>query len=156
MLSSIQQGIQAAHVIGEMAAWYKDDPENAFFEWAESHKTIQLMNGGNHEAITNIVQFFCDLDEKNELHKTDKFSWSVFREDRQSLNSAVTCAGIIVPTHVCRLVQMCGKESARSHLCGYNEDTLIARDDDGKMLELEFSYADVALADFLKKFRYAS
>ena len=66
-LSSIQQGIQAAHVVGELFTSYSESRTNAMseggkllWEWACDHKTMILLNGGYSENIHRLCEFFDD------------------------------------------------------------------------------------------------
>jgi len=66
-LSSIQQGIQAAHVVTEMFTKYPIDHECIKFDdlndWANNHKTMILLNGGYGENLYDLLGFF-DQDNK--------------------------------------------------------------------------------------------
>lgn len=96
-MSQIQLGIQTAHCIADMSQKYKNCEKNSssyrreqmFDEWAELHKTIIILNGGNCEDLENLVDF---VDNPENPYPTD---W--FYEDRASLNNAITCVGIILP-----------------------------------------------------------
>lgn len=94
-LSSIQQGIQAAHALGEMVAKYTDDfPEEntavTMFEWLNNHKTMVLLNGGNHAALNDLYTLLTDP-------RNTEFPVSKFHEDEQSLAGMLTCVAIILP-----------------------------------------------------------
>jgi hypothetical protein len=92
-LSSIQQGIQTAHVVSELM--YKHCSENQFKmiqDWAKYHKTIVVCNGGNSKDIEDLHTFFCN--------KENPYPLADFAEDEQSLNSALTCVGIILPEEI--------------------------------------------------------
>jgi len=93
-LSSIQQGIQTAHLVSNMFAKYKNmrgKPEHdMLFKWANDHKTIIVLNGGTKENIQNI---FNELWLNADLN----LPYDKFHEDEDSLGGIVTCCGIIVP-----------------------------------------------------------
>lgn len=98
-LSPIQAGIQAAHCVSEMTLEYN----YIFDEWAQSHKTIILLNGGNHQDLNQLY------DELKIITKTliykigganNHLPVVKFTEDEQSLNNATTCVGIIIPNRV--------------------------------------------------------
>lgn len=89
-LSSIQQGIQAAHVIGNMAYTCVDDED--FLTWAGDDKTIICLNGGDQKALHKIVDFFS-------LYASD-YSWHYFNESADALNASITSVGIILPEHI--------------------------------------------------------
>ena len=96
-LSSIQQGIQSAHVLGEM--FVSIDPSyeaemTMLFDWAKNHKTMVVLNGGNSDELINLSDELRTLAEALNLPHAD------FYEDAQSLNSAMTCVGIVVPEKV--------------------------------------------------------
>lgn len=99
-LSSIQQGIQAAHCVADMFVEYGglyplSDNTAMLFNWARLHKTMVLLNGGNSEDL----KYLHDEFEEN----FNTFAWGTFREDTQSLNGAWTHVGIIVPELVYEL-----------------------------------------------------
>lgn len=107
-LSGIQKGLQAAHVVAEMAnsastvaSWPREaqdtEPERTaasddYFDWATSHKTILVLEGGSHDDLKEICAL---LDTKD-----NPFSWTSFSEDEESLNGAMTCVGIILPERI--------------------------------------------------------
>lgn len=104
-LSSIQQGIQAAHVVAEMFTKYNKQnhaaaemPDysspicqqwNILNHWAEEHKTMVLLNAGYGEEIHKLVQFF-EIPE-------NPLPWAHFNEGKDALDGAITCVGIILP-----------------------------------------------------------
>ncbi len=85
----IQAGIQSGHAVNEMWLKYGFNPEKleTIFEFARDHKTFILLNGGDHEALTDLMKF-CD-------QRTNPYPWSVFREP--GLNNAITSVSIIIP-----------------------------------------------------------
>lgn len=89
-LSSLQQGLQTAHIVSELFACHSDNP--LLHEWAQYHKTIIILNGGNSESIWNIFQQIADSGVN--------LPFAVFSEDHQSLNNAITACGILVPHHI--------------------------------------------------------
>jgi hypothetical protein len=95
-LSSIQQGIQSAHCLAEMFVDYTDPwtAQNILFEWAQNHKTMVVLNGGNSENVLAIYAALCRLCDELE------YPYGVFKEDTASLNSAYTCTGVIVPEKI--------------------------------------------------------
>lgn len=98
-LSSIQQGIQAAHVQHDMAIKYltADSPteshacsaEDGYVEWATNHKTMILLNGGMASHLLDFEAFL-----KSESHG---YAWASFREEVDALNSTITSVGIVLP-----------------------------------------------------------
>lgn len=92
-LSSIQQGIQAAHALGEMfnQSPYGDSPVGRYLrDWCMNHKTMVLLNGGNSADLRDLWTLLSD--ERNTQYPIGKFS-----EDEQSLDGALTCVAIVLP-----------------------------------------------------------
>jgi hypothetical protein len=87
-LSSIQQGIQAFHCLGEMTLEYTG---NAVFEdWISIHKTLICLNGGNNESLNALY----------DLLKESNYPVAKFHEDEASMDGMLTCVGIIVPEKI--------------------------------------------------------
>lgn len=93
-LSSIQQGIQAAHVISTMSIFYKEatQQKKVYNEWAKFHSTIILCNGGNSASLSNLYAFLMDLEAEGM-----NLPYNKFNEDSQSLDGALTAVGIVLP-----------------------------------------------------------
>lgn len=101
-LSSIQQGIQAAHATSEMFVKYGDParPHDARGQqasailntWARDHKTMVLLNAGYGEEIHRLVDFFSS--------GANPFPWAQFYEGKDSLDGAITTVGIILPEEI--------------------------------------------------------
>ncbi len=93
-LSSLQQGLQAAHTVAELFTKYQTDSvqKSVLYNWADEHKTMVLLNGGNSLDLINLKSHFEYLQELG-MH----LPFSYFKEDEQSLNNAVTYVGIVVP-----------------------------------------------------------
>jgi hypothetical protein len=97
-LSSIQQGIQSGHVLGDMFVKYKYnfDKSSLIYNWAEFHKTMIVLNGGPSIGIKEILEF---LDAE-----ADDFSfiapYAPFYEDDISLEGIMTGVGIILPEEI--------------------------------------------------------
>jgi len=98
-LSSIQQGIQAAHATHELFTKYmpgfNDDPSGEFEvldEWAREHKTMVLLNGGYMETIQELMEFF-DTDE-------NPYPWAPFYEGDDSLGGILTTLSIVLPEEI--------------------------------------------------------
>lgn len=96
-LSSIQQGIQAGHVIGDMFTKYMGDnydQERLSFvaAWARDHKTMILLNAG----------YGANIHALNRLFSSDQnmFPHAMFCEEEASLDGAATSVGIIVPDYI--------------------------------------------------------
>lgn len=95
-LSSIQQGIQAAHTVAEMFTNYyhdrDDDKWDMLQDWATTHKTMILLNAGYSEEIHDLLAFF-DTPE-------NPYPWESFNESEAALDGALTCIGIILPEKI--------------------------------------------------------
>lgn len=108
-LSSIQQGIQSAHVLGELFVKYNQPDsieQKILYDWAKNHKTMVLLNGGNSASLKELHNFF------NEV-ASERYPFASFNEDEQSLDCALTCVGIILPEKIYSLM---GKMRAREEI----------------------------------------
>lgn len=98
-LSSIQQGIQAAHVVAEMFVKYTNakrellgvEPNQLHIlnHWASEHKTMVLLNAGYGQEIHNLIDVF--------NNPANPLPWAAFNEGEDALDGALTCIGIILP-----------------------------------------------------------
>jgi hypothetical protein len=93
--AGIHAGIQSGHCWVEMAAHYKGSPYNGkykmFWEWAQSHKTVNIRNGGDQTGLIDIIKI---------LKRPDNpYPWMQWQEDK-SCNHCLTNVSIIVPEHV--------------------------------------------------------
>jgi hypothetical protein len=97
-LSPIQHGIQTAHVTSELFAKYHDmKSETAVLqEWARSDKTIIILQGGNAAGIRSA---YSTIRAASDLVAQDGviLPYAVFHEDEDSLDNAITAAGVILP-----------------------------------------------------------
>lgn len=105
-LSSIQQGIQGAHVLGEMYTKYlpinlSTNSEAVFTvseqavtltDWARNHKTMIFLNAGYSEEIRELLKLF--VSPKN------SYPWAEFNESTEALDGTLTCIGIILPERI--------------------------------------------------------
>ena len=93
-LSSLQQGLQSAHVIGELFTQYEQNTEQfgIVHDWAKNHKTMVLLNGGNSAALQELFDFFQKFQTQGMT-----LPFAKFHEDEQSLGGALTYVGIVVP-----------------------------------------------------------
>jgi hypothetical protein len=89
-LSSIQQGIQAAHCLGELVKKYGSDNKD-ISHWLDSHKTIICLNGGNNSRLEEFFDFLLAGRHQN------PYPFAFFTEDKQSLGGLLTCVGVLVP-----------------------------------------------------------
>jgi hypothetical protein len=95
-LSSIQQGIQGAHVLAELFTKYGENTTGggySLFDWARNHKTMICLNGGNASSLREFYAL---------LHSSDNkyLPYAKFHEDEQSLDNAMTCVGVVVPARI--------------------------------------------------------
>ena len=96
-LSSIQQGIQAAHVTHELFLKYQFDETldhtnvtlETLYKWAGDHKTMILLNGGYSDNLRKLINTFSN--------RQNPYPWAYFNEGQDSLDGALTCVGIVLP-----------------------------------------------------------
>ena len=93
-MSSIQQGIQTAHLVGELQNKFNDDP--LFDQWCKKDKTIIVCNGGMARDI---------LDSYRELLELNlQLPIASFQEEAGALDikgsASITSFGIIVPEYI--------------------------------------------------------
>lgn len=92
-LSSIQQGIQTAHILGEMCRKHRTHIQGlALDNYLQNHKTIIVCNGGNNAMIEDLIGFF--------NRKDNQFQIACFHEDKESLCGALTGVGILLPESI--------------------------------------------------------
>jgi hypothetical protein len=113
-LSSIQQGIQAGHCLGQMVVEYGCKPNGAdtmgFVQRTEhyaeqatalatfltKHKTFILLNGG---AQTDLQELYMII-KRGELDEQHQFPYAYFNEEKDALNESITCVGIVLPKRI--------------------------------------------------------
>lgn len=98
-ISSIQKGIQTAHVVSDLFAKYSNK-NYCLNEWASNHKTIIVLNGGNQSMLE---QTFRDMEA---FAEKGNYPFVMFKEDTQSLNGAVTAIGIVLPSEIYNLQKL--------------------------------------------------
>ena len=107
-MSSIQQGIQAAHAIGEMFVKYNplqvktlstntEDTRysgcvNILYDWATHHKTMICLNAGNNNSLCSLLQLMQRAD--------NPYAWAVFYESQEAMQGMLTNIAIILPESV--------------------------------------------------------
>lgn len=92
-LSSIQQGIQAAHALGDMVVKYHQPElkvDYKLYDWLENHKTMVLLNGGRSVDLAAMLELI------SRPENTD-LPFGCFREDEDSLQGILTTVAIILP-----------------------------------------------------------
>lgn len=94
-LSSIQKGIQAAHVLAEMHSKYISQHQASYRlqrdildKWSDQDKTIIVLNGGEGANLLAL--------EKHFQSRWHGYPWAAFCES--GLGHALTAVGIILPT----------------------------------------------------------
>lgn len=97
-LSSIQQGIQSAHVVHELFLKYPTEGADfgageMLWSWAENHKTMIVLNGGMN---TDIQEIFYIMEQLEHTH-LGIMPFVGFREDEKSLGNILTSVGVVVP-----------------------------------------------------------
>ena len=105
-LSPIQVGIQNAHCLVAIGREYDNkelilqgSPANLdYADWADNHRTMVCLNGGNQADLIEIGNFF-DL-------PNNPYAWGSFYEDEQSLNGCLTCVGIIIPERIYEIAKL--------------------------------------------------
>lgn len=148
-LSSIQQGIQAAHCVADMFVMYGNihttPQQYALFEWAEQHKTMVLLNGGNQASIIDLATFF-DQGE-------NPFPWCSFNEDFQSLNNCVTTVGIVLPERIYETAALI--RSRKAIVLRMDDEPTKLIFSDGFESEWEFSAWEMELMEKLNQYGLA-
>lgn len=96
-LSSIQQGIQAAHAQMEMFVKYNENCEDKkarddLYFWANDHKTMICLNGGYASNMQEIVQLLSS--------KENPYAWAPFYESTEAMAGLLTNIAIILPENI--------------------------------------------------------
>lgn len=93
-LSSIQQGIQSAHVVHTLFVKYPTPESNPIlWDWATYDKTMIVLNGGTFENMLGDSEMIQMLDIE---HNGSKLPHAIFVED-EGLNYLMTSYGVVVP-----------------------------------------------------------
>jgi len=118
-LSSIQQGIQAGHVIGDMAVKYngragwQDGQDEMYYDWAAEHKTMILLNGGFSQDLLEFNSFLeGDLDSDSERlnEHYDGYSpypFALFSEE--GIDDAASSFGLVLPPEIYEGIKLMNK-----------------------------------------------
>lgn len=98
-LSSLQQGLQAAHVIQKMSTRYSmlhsDIASKIFFDWCNDDRTIILLNGGAQRDLQDLASKLNLLTRHGTVYPVN-----YFEEEESALNGAVTSVGIVLPERI--------------------------------------------------------
>jgi len=154
-LSSIQQGIQAAHVVADMFVKYAyhDKEAEALRDWASDHKTMILLNGGYSETIRELATFFD--------HPSNPYPWTEFYEGRDALDGAITDVGIILPAKIyntaayLRSLRFSDKEHALTELMDSGSLVVPAEVTGGEVATWDFNKWEYNLLQKLNEFGMA-
>jgi hypothetical protein len=93
-LSSIQQGIQSAHVTHSLFVKYQTPEESPIlWDWATNDKTMIVLNGG---AGPDIKGAFEAIQHLNVEYDGERLPYQCFYEDA-SLDGMMTSFGVVVP-----------------------------------------------------------
>ena len=167
-LSSIQQGIQALHCLGEMHNKYDvalgpgdigqehcTEPSTQLCQlrhWEEQHKTVVLLNAGFSEEIRDLHTFF--------HNEQNVYPFASFAEGEDALDGALTCTGIILPMEIyegakqLRRVQRQPMGTVDRQFL--EEDrVLVFGDGNGGMVEYQYSEFEIDLMDRMMNYRLA-
>lgn len=101
-MSEKQYGIQSFHCLGEIVLKYMTVNQalnrkvrtkyNHLLNWLKNDKKTILLKGYNCANLNKIKEFLNDND--------NTYPWSYFCEDEESLNSAITSVGIVLPERI--------------------------------------------------------
>ena len=99
-ISQIQHGIQCGHTVTKLFHHYPENvPPNTSHlvestailkEWADTHVTKWLLDGGNYESLGKIYNIIRAISDVYPM-PVDKFHESI-----SALNGALTCVGLVV------------------------------------------------------------
>ena len=97
-LSSIQQGIQSAHIVHDLFLKYPTREADfgageMLWDWAQNHKTMIVLNGGMNSDIHEILYTMEQLEHTH----LGIMPFVGFNEDEMSLGSILTSVGVVVP-----------------------------------------------------------
>jgi len=156
-LSSIQQGIQAGHVVTEMFIDYRESDSHEpyseiLYNWAHDHKTMILLNGGYGENLHDLVDFF-DQDDNS-------YPFAFFKESEGALDNAITSVGIILPEKIYegvkaikQVMRLPRTADERVNFLKNNELSVVFAD--GSEFNVTYTEWEVDLMQRLNKFRLA-
>lgn len=168
-VSSIQQGIQAGHVIGDMAAKYCPDQEGfteqgqMFYDWATDHKVMILLNAGYGINIVELDDFFEGTNDNYPEPRLSSYydgyspyPFAMFRESDEALNGAATSFGCVLPEKIFE-----GQNVMRKVKRLRRDDIERIRFEDSRILtfkdgtELQYNDWEIELMERLGQFRLA-
>ena len=161
-MSSIQQGIQAAHA--QMAMFVKYDKAEAvklhtvigethitpderlfvdstkmLYEWGEKHQTMICLNGGYLENMKAIAAHL--------THSDNPFPWSTFHESQEAMGGMLTNIAIVLPDYIYNTASWL--RNPRNELQTYDGDPGFYLPSDAQI-----DYHDVEFTWWEKEFMY--
>jgi hypothetical protein len=128
-LSSIQAGIQSAHLVGELVnrylqpdvaidphAWPEVQASYIFKQWCKEHKTMIVLSAGANQDLHELKQLVsADVGAyyietpvavgRISEYKLEALPCAWFHEDEPSLAGILTCVGIVLPSRVFNAVR---------------------------------------------------
>ncbi len=101
-MSSIQQGIQSLHCLSEMYVKYRHavagtQNQKDLFTWADTYKTVIVLNAGESIKLAAICDHFQSDD--------NPYAWAQWSESYDAINGALTNVGIILPERMYKAAQ---------------------------------------------------
>jgi len=118
-MSSIQQGIQAAHAQMELFNKYVPQtdedsiPEEIFtqlFDWSKNHKTMICLNGGYLETMQELYDFM--------NVSQNPYPFSNFHEAKETMNGMLTNVAIVLPEKIYEVAKL-----IRSNILCFSNET---------------------------------
>ncbi|MEE8328226.1 MAG: hypothetical protein V3R32_05500 [Nitrosomonadaceae bacterium] len=168
-LSSIQQGIQAGHVIARMATKYQRTGDgftpqgHTFYNWAEHHETMILLSAGYGENLHELEAFFegtLDVPGVTRLSEEyDSYSpypFAIFHESDEALDGAATSFGVILPPKIyegCKAMRKALRDKRASEYFLFTKHRILVLDDAPE--EIQYTKWEVELMERMGKFKLA-
>ncbi len=151
-LSSIQQGIQAAHVISDMFITYNPKYEgertDMLQEWATNHKTMILLNGGYSSTIRDLYEFFNNTE--------NPYPFESFNESDDALDGALTSVGIILPEKIYEGAAACRGRDKNANLASIKDTGSLTIEEDDLTVTYTYTKWEFQLIQKLNQFGLAS
>ena len=159
-LSSIQQGIQAAHAVTEMAVRYQRCGDGftpagtMFYQWAEHHKTMILLNGGYASNLQDLYDFI-----HAGLVNEKSYPYAKFHESEDAMGGMLTSVGVVLPEKIYK-----GAEAVRgikrlrrddSRRMAWDIQQVLAVEIDDILQDVDYTNFEVELMERLGKFGLA-
>jgi len=160
-LSSIQQGIQAAHAQMELFNKYvpktdtdavSDELFTQLFDWSINHKTMICLNAGYLETMIELYNFI-DTEE-------NPYPYSKFQEGEEALGGILTNVAIVLPEHIYVAIKYLNDKKVffnkNNYLCINDKD----KTEDEKLksfilTQKQYTNFDIDLINRIKQFKLA-